>query len=372
MVRRLTVLLVAFLAGCADRSAPPAPIELHTHAGPPVLSEPVPAVHPDRVTVANADTLYGLSRRYGLPIRAIIDANGLQPPYRLAAGSTLVLPQVRTHLVRAGDTLVSVARTSGVDISTLAATNHLTPPYVIRTGETLVLPAPVETAAAAPVPPPERVAPPQPVASVALAAPAPPPSPPKPIAEPPVAQAQPAPASESPPEPQTKPSPPPVVALAEPPPPPISKPPDRPVAPPPPTAPNAPVSNFIWPVHGHVLSSYGESAQGTHNDGIDIAAPAGTPVLAAGAGEVAYAGNELKGYGDLILVKHDNGFITAYAHNATMLVKRGDRVSRGQEIAKVGATGAVDQPQLHFEIRRGTRALDPSDYLPAQGATASR
>jgi murein DD-endopeptidase MepM/ murein hydrolase activator NlpD len=355
MVRRSTVLLVAFLAGCANRTAPPAPIELHTHAGPPVLSEPVPVVHPDRITVATADTLYGLSRRYGLPIRAIIDANGLQPPYRLVSGSSLILPQVRTHLVRPGDTVAGVARASGVDMSTLAATNHLVPPYVIRTGETLILPAPVETAAAAPAPLP------QPIASVALAAPA---SQPRPSET----RAQPAP---PPPEPQAKPLPPPSVALAEPPPVPGPKLPNRAVAPPP-AAPAPPASSFIWPVRGHVLSSYGETAQGTHNDGIDIAAPAGTPVLAADAGEVAYAGNELKGYGDLILVKHDNGFITAYAHNGAMLVKRGDRVARGQEIAKVGATGAVDQPQLHFEIRRGTRALDPSEYLPAQGATASR
>ncbi|HUB96479.1 MAG TPA: LysM peptidoglycan-binding domain-containing M23 family metallopeptidase [Stellaceae bacterium] len=369
MVRRSILLLLAFLAGCAERTAPPAPIELHTHAGAPVLSEPVPIVHPDRITVASADTLYGLSRRYGLPIRAIIDANNLQPPYRLVAGSSLILPQVRTHLVRPGDTLMSVARTSGVDISTLAATNHLTPPFVIRTGETLILPARVETASAAP--PPQRVA----------AAPLAPPA-----AEPPLAAAQKPANAPSPPQPQAKPTPPPETALDEPdlpppepprqdktvPVPPPEPPQDKTASLPPPETPLKPTSVFIWPVHGHVLASFGESAQGTHNDGIDIAAPEGTPVLAAAAGEVAYAGNELKGYGNLILVKHDNGFVTAYAHNASLLVKRGDRVARGQPIAKVGATGAVDQPQLHFEIRRGTRALDPSDYLPAQAATASR
>jgi murein DD-endopeptidase MepM/ murein hydrolase activator NlpD len=388
MFGRSIVLMLALLSGCAVRTAPPAPLELHTHAGPPVLSEPVPIIHPDRVVVASADTLYGLSRRYGVPMRAIIDANGLQPPYRLVAGGTLILPQVRTHLVRVGDTLAGVARGNGVDISTLAATNHLAPPYVIRTGETLILPAPVETAAVAPAPPPPVVA------SVPLAPPAsepappqqaaPPPEPamkptpsPQQAATPPEPQAKPAPPQQAaaPPEPQATPTPPPEVALAEPiTPPPEPKPHEQTASlpPPAPLAPTVPAAIFIWPVHGHVLSSYGASAQGTHNDGIDIAAPLGTPVLAAGAGEVAYAGNELKGYGNLILVKHDNGYITAYAHNSTLLVKRGDRVGRGQQIAKVGATGAVDQPQLHFEIRRGTRALDPSDYLPAQAATASR
>lgn len=128
---------------------------------------------------------------------------------------------------------------------------------------------------------------------------------------------------------------------------------------------------FLWPVQGRVVSSYGTTADGTHNDGINIAAAEGTPVLAAAAGEVAYAGNELKGYGNLILVKHANGFITAYAHNQKILVKRGDKVARGQEIARVGATGAVAEPQLHFEIRRGARALDPLQYLPSQAPAPS-
>jgi murein DD-endopeptidase MepM/ murein hydrolase activator NlpD len=125
-------------------------------------------------------------------------------------------------------------------------------------------------------------------------------------------------------------------------------------------------------VPGRPLASYGTGAGGTHNDGINIAAPAGTPVLAADAGVVAYAGNELRGYGNLLLVKHAGGWMTAYAHNFALLVKRGDRVKRGQEIARVGATGAVGEPQLHFEIRQGTRALDPGDHLPPPAATAAR
>ena len=125
----------------------------------------------------------------------------------------------------------------------------------------------------------------------------------------------------------------------------------------------------MWPVHGHILASYGVAAGGTQNDGINIAAPAGTAVVAADAGVVAYAGNELRGYGNLVLIKHANGWMTAYAHNSAVLVKRGETVRRGQTIARIGATGAVGRPQLHFEIRHGTRALDPSDYLPAQAST---
>ena len=123
--------------------------------------------------------------------------------------------------------------------------------------------------------------------------------------------------------------------------------------------------SFLWPVRGRVIGSYGTGSGGTHNDGINIAAPEGTTVVAADSGVVAYAGNELRGYGNLILIKHADGWMTAYAHNAQMLVKRGERVQRGQAIARVGATGAVNTPQLHFEVRKGTRALDPADFLPA-------
>jgi murein DD-endopeptidase MepM/ murein hydrolase activator NlpD len=121
---------------------------------------------------------------------------------------------------------------------------------------------------------------------------------------------------------------------------------------------------FQWPVRGNILVGYGPGASGTQNDGINIGAPSGAPIHAANDGVVAYAGNELRGFGNLILVKHADGWTTAYAHCETLLVKRGDRVKRGQEIARVGQTGSVGEPQLHFEIRRGSRALDPMSYLP--------
>jgi murein DD-endopeptidase MepM/ murein hydrolase activator NlpD len=121
---------------------------------------------------------------------------------------------------------------------------------------------------------------------------------------------------------------------------------------------------FQWPLVGTIVSGFGSKDGGLHNDGLNIAAAAGSPVLAADDGVVAYAGNELRGYGNLVLVRHEDGWVTAYGHNDQMLVSRGDRVRAGQEIATVGATGAVASPQLHFEIRRGAQAIDPLSQLP--------
>ncbi|MEA2933463.1 MAG: hypothetical protein QOD74_109 [Variibacter sp.] len=120
---------------------------------------------------------------------------------------------------------------------------------------------------------------------------------------------------------------------------------------------------FRWPVRGRVIAGYGAKTNGQQNDGINIAVPEGTSVKASEDGVVAYAGNELKGYGNLVLVKHSNGFVTAYAHASEVTVKRGDTVKRGQIIAKAGQTGSVSSPQLHFEIRKGSSPVDPSQHL---------
>lgn len=122
---------------------------------------------------------------------------------------------------------------------------------------------------------------------------------------------------------------------------------------------------FLWPVEGRIISAYGDNPNGGRNDGINISVPRGTPIHAAEAGEVSYVGNELKGYGNLILIKHDTGFITAYAHADGVHVKRGEHVERGQIIATVGETGNVTRPQLHFELRHGTTPVDPTPYLVA-------
>lgn len=122
---------------------------------------------------------------------------------------------------------------------------------------------------------------------------------------------------------------------------------------------------FRWPIRGRVLSTFGTSASGVRNDGVNIAVPEGASIRAAEDGEVVYAGNELRGFGNLVLIQHRGGYVTAYAHNSQITVRRGDRVSRGEIIARAGSTGDVDTPQLHFEIRRGTTPVDPGPYLPA-------
>ena len=314
---------------------PPAstpPLEAPAKMPPPALVAQQHPPHPDQVLVGKGETLYMIARRYDVPLRSIIDANHLDPPFQVATGTSLTLPQERFHVVKGGDTLYSVARTYGVDVSTLASLNHLSAPYAIRSGDTLYLPAPVapaEKMALVPPPRPAPVAPPEAPISPAAPAPAEPPPAPKPALAPEQSRAAPSPAEK---------------AHAGP--------------------------SFAWPLEGRVIESYGTAPSGTHNDGINIAARLGEPVRAAAAGKVAYAGNELRGYGYLVLIKHPGGFMTAYAHNSKLLVKRGEAVARGQEIAKAGATGTVTAPQLHFEIRQGTRALDPTSYLPSLRASA--
>lgn len=122
-------------------------------------------------------------------------------------------------------------------------------------------------------------------------------------------------------------------------------------------------SKLRWPAKGKITHSFGQRPDGTHNDGIDVSVPIGTEVHAAEAGEVAYVGSELKAYGNLVLVRHANGWVTAYAHNDNVLVKRGDKVKRGQVLAKAGKSGQVDQPTVHFELRQGKDPVDPLPFL---------
>lgn len=120
---------------------------------------------------------------------------------------------------------------------------------------------------------------------------------------------------------------------------------------------------FRWPARGRIISEFGPKPGGAHNDGINLALPEGTEIKAVEDGTVIYSGNELKGFGNLVLVRHDDGWVSAYAHNSSLLVKRGDAVQRGQTIAKAGSSGSVSQPQLHFELRRGNKPVDPMKYL---------
>jgi murein DD-endopeptidase MepM/ murein hydrolase activator NlpD len=122
-------------------------------------------------------------------------------------------------------------------------------------------------------------------------------------------------------------------------------------------------STFYWPVHGQLIAGYGAKINGLQNNGINVAVPEDTPVKAADDGVVIYAGNGLKTYGNLLLVRHANGYVTVYAHGKELLVKVGDEIKRGQVIARSGKTGDVDRPQVHFEIRKASTPVNPMPYL---------
>jgi murein DD-endopeptidase MepM/ murein hydrolase activator NlpD len=345
---------------------PPSGTAAPTRAQPvqqqPVQAPPA-AVAPsfdDAVIVQPGDTVYALSRRYNRPVRAIIEDNNLQPPYALQSGQRLRLPQGRFHTVQRGETLYSISRSTGVDLYSLAQANDLQPPFSISIGQQLKVPSPTGYAVAS-APAPESPGAPQEPAPRGYQADTLPVTPGAPVTAP--VQSDETPNSAGlPPIPQQAapetPAPAPQVASA----PPSSA---GPTADPkqdtvlPPRA----GRTFSWPVRGRVLTGFGPTPDGLHNDGINIAARAGAPVVAAENGVVVYAGSELKGFGNLLLVRHADGWMTAYAHLDKQLVKKGQKVTKGQAIGTVGSTGGVSQPQLHFEIRRGTQAVDPAKFL---------
>jgi len=237
------------------------------------------------------------------------------------------------YFVNRGDTLLSIARHNHIPVAELAKANGLDPHVKLKLGTRLTVPG-ARTAAAAPVVlQPAAVAAAQPAAALA-----PPATKMAAVTAGPPQSARLAQATTKVEEPSAE-SP---VKAAE--------------------ATGA-LPTFRWPVRGKVITSYGAKTNGKQNDGINLAVPEGTPVKAAEDGVVAYSGNELKGYGNLVLVRHANGYVTAYAHASELLVKRGDTIKRGQVIAKSGQSGEVGSPQLHFEIRKGSTPVDPLQFL---------
>jgi murein DD-endopeptidase MepM/ murein hydrolase activator NlpD len=312
------------------------------------------------IIVGTSDTLDTLSRRYNVSSAAILQANGYKGPRTLSPGQQLIIPHPTAvvaapavapapaltapasravavaaaptvHVVNHGDTLLSIARRNHVPVGELARANHLEPSAKIRLGMKLTVPG-AKTAAIAPAAQPAMAA----VAvqpAAALAAPASR-----------MAAAGGAPQS---------------ARLAQ-----ATATEDAADATPAKaTEATGALPTFRWPVRGKVITSYGAKTNGKSNDGINLAVPEGTPVKAAEDGVVAYSGNELKGYGNLVLVRHSNGYVTAYAHASELLVKRGDTIKRGQIIAKSGQSGEVGSPQLHFEIRKGSSPVDPLQFL---------
>src|SRR6185312_13779891 len=272
----------------------------------------------------------------------------------------------------------------GVDQSSLVRENGLVPPYALKPGQRLTLPGRIE-ANLAEMPPEQQpfTAPTSPNAgtggSMSVEELPPTTVPQAPKQQPPKQQAA-VPSTTAPPTPEaTVPSTPDTTMPTEEPTSPETSAPAVPQEPPPKTTPPkqtemaaiplepepAPRASerFLWPVKGKIISNFGPKKGGLNNDGINIAAPEGATVVAADNGVVAYAGNELRGFGNLLLIRHADGWVTAYAHNEKLLVKRGEKVKRGQAIAQIGSTGNVSAPQLHFEIRKGTDPVDPLRYL---------
>lgn len=316
------LLLILTVAGCAQASRP-APVIIGTAGSnnpwtdnispAPAPASPINAPMPvnspaveamGEIIVQPGDTLFAIARRHKASLRAMIGANSLSPPYHIRAGQRLRLPVAQAHRVGAAETLYSIAGRYGIEVSELVRINNIAPPYYVVAGQSLRLPV---------------VLPAEQPRKLVLAAPLPVPAA-KPAARPK------APAKAQAPLPRAG-------------------------------------ANFAWPARGKILSGYGPDKSGLHNNGINIAARPNASVLAAENGIVSYAGSELTGYGNLLLIRHDGGWITAYAHNSELLVQRGDHVSRGQVIARAGRTGGVAQDQVHFEIRQGAKAVNPVPLL---------
>jgi len=292
------------------------------------------------VEVMRGDSLYDISRRYSVNMRALIETNRLEAPYALNPGKVIHLPPPNVHRVERGETLYSVSRRYNVDTRSLALLNGMTRPWTVWPGDELLLPPLARDQG-------RRTASATVLASATTTVTTKTPTAPttKPTAtEAPIALA---PGAKLPPKPAAKPA-------AKP-----AEPPKRIVE----TTKTG--GEFIWPVSGAVLKGFGTGADGLRNDGVNIGVPAGTKVAAAASGEVVYAGDELVGFGNLVLIRHPGGWVSAYAHAETLLVKEGDEVVQGQPVAEAGATGNAQSPQVHFELRKGKEPVDPTQHLPA-------
>lgn len=350
-----------------------------TAYAPPSQSAAAPrAAVSQTVVLGPNETLFTLSQRHDVPVDEIIEANrfvdatkipagtkvvipgrsGSAPASRVAAGPSSLgtipgrpngtplspaLPNAgKEHVVRPGESLEGIAQKYGLKLTQLMAANNIDAAHPMKVGQHLKIPAAAGAPAAASAPT---------VVASAASAIAPMPAVAKPAADPvPTGAVR----SAGTPEGGKPSGPERATAVAA-------------VVPEPADSPSSDGQQFRWPVKGRIISSFGTKPNGERNDGINMSVPDGTSVKAAEAGTVIYSGNEIAGYGNLILIRHAGGWVTAYAHNSDLMVKRGDTVKRGQIISKAGATGSVSAPQLHFELRRGSNPVNPLDYLSQTG-----
>lgn len=344
----LTTALAAWMGAAPASFARPAPVQNYGASAVPANGA---------VTVQPGDTLARIAKRYKVSLSALAGINGLSPTEQVGPGRRLVLPIARTHKVLPNDTMFSLSRMYGTTVDKMAEENGIKPPYSLKAGQVLKVPAglngvmsvskPVQVKESASVPP-------QPESAPVLTR-TPPPTPmlktpgPSPVTKAFDSLIGKLAAENAAVETVPKVS---LVSAA------TAEPATRGAE----MVGRSSRQGFIWPVKGQVISSYGPKTGGLYNDGINIAAPRGTPVRAASGGTVAYVG-EMRSYGNLVLIRHSNGMITAYAHLNNTSVKAGAKVAQGQVIGSVGSTGTVLNAQLHFEVRRGKTTLDPKQYL---------
>jgi len=341
---------VLVLAACASGSAP---VSVYGTSQGPGSS----GVH----NVARGENLWVVSQRYNIVMRDIVSENNLQAPFALTPGQRLILPPPREYRTRRGDSVSTVARLFDVSASEVVRINDLQPPYRLAAGQVLRLPSPVLPQAKPSITPVDDVG----VARVPARI---------------VRKDAPRAASKSvddvvggvlsdAPTPEVVSAPAETVVAKAAVPTPTKKPritkkiSNKPKVKKKVSTPARASSKFLRPVSGKVVSGYGPKKGGLHNDGINIAAARGTTVKAAENGVVVYAGNGLRESGNLILVRHADRWMTAYGHLDRINVRNGAVIKRGQSIGTVGSTGAVKSPQLHFEVRRGTKALNPKPYI---------
>lgn len=311
---KFIVSCVAFIAlvGCSQKPAQ-------------VIFNDTLAGYTDRIIVEDSDNIYTIASKYDVSMQALVQANNIKFPFLLKEGQTLVLPYPDQYSVKKGDSIYDVAKQFNLNISQFIAMNALKSPYTLNEGQVLSLPPSIKSnnkGARALV----YVKPVMKEQVVAENLPA--------IPIPRLKNQQ---------QVQTKISQ--VQTLSR------------------TLRQKKKDEGFIWPVKGRLISAFGPKAGGLYNDGINISVKEGESVKASASGTVVYADDKLEGYGNLVIIKHSNGYITAYAHNKELLVHKGDDVSQGDEIAISGRTGNVTVSQLHFGIRKGKKPVNPEQYL---------
>ena len=300
-IKALSLLLTIMLASCSQPKAPIIDRGTTVYDRSSSKNKYKNDTKSTAIIIASGETIYSIAKKYNVALRDLINENNLTPPYILKSGDKINLPSGQYYQVAIGDTLYSISRKYGMNVNNLIASNNLAEPYSVKVGQTLKVINSIAPSAESPQ------------SSVAYKK----------------VESQKTLTNDPLPEPTL----------------------------------DHKNNHFVWPIKGEIISEFGAKPGGLYNDGINIKAKNGDNVKAAEDGVVAYVGNELRGYGNLIIIKHSGGWISAYAHLDKTNVQRGMKVAKDQNIATVGSTGNVKSPQLYFGLRKGREAVNPKLYL---------